>query len=371
MAIYQGRRKGTYRVKVWAGNVPHERIVEGTKADAKKFEAKLRLELQVACSRSVARCVPTFERLCEDTYLPHAEKVLRASTYRVRYYCVETLVALLGKIRIDRFKAEDLSEYKRSRQVHLRPSSLNGELRVFRTIARWARDEMGLPFALPSFKMIAKSAKGRVRCWTLADVRRLYASASIVSPRMIPLIHFLLDTGCRKGEAMAAEWSWVDFDARMLRIPVTEHWQPKDKEAREIPLSDALMGTLRSIEKGDRHIFVRQDKSPYLSFPNAIWARIVSGAGLVGGPHTTRHTFASHFLQTTPDLWKLATILGHSSTTVTSVYTHLLPGHLDGARNAVQLAPPTEPWREPVASDSDQWQTAETKALSGRRGHRS
>jgi integrase len=59
---------------------------------------------------------------------------------------------------------------------------------------------------------------------------------------------------------------------------------------------------------------------------------------LRGGPHTCRHTYASHFLQAVPDLHQLAGILGHSQTRVTELYTHLLPGHLDRARNAVNLS---------------------------------
>jgi integrase len=40
-------------------------------------------------------------------------------------------------------------------------------------------------------------------------------------------------------------------------------------------------------------------------FPDNTWKRIARLAGLTGGPHRARHTFASHFLQAKPDLFLL------------------------------------------------------------------
>jgi len=64
---------------------------------------------------------------------------------------------------------------------------------------------------------------------------------------------------------------------------------------------------------------------------------------LEGGPHTLRHSFATHFLQTRPDVYLLARVLGHSDVAVTRLYSHLLPDHLERARNAVSFAPSVGP----------------------------
>jgi integrase len=74
-------------------------------------------------------------------------------------------------------------------------------------------------------------------------------------------------------------------------------------------------------------------------------------AKLRGGPHTSRRTFASHFLMRVPDPHQLAGILGHSQTRVTELYTHLLPGHLDRARNAVNLSATPKIVADTVAGD--------------------
>ncbi|MBP9205305.1 MAG: tyrosine-type recombinase/integrase [Kofleriaceae bacterium] len=66
-------------------------------------------------------------------------------------------------------------------------------------------------------------------------------------------------------------------------------------------------------------------------------------AGLNGGVHQLRHTFASHFLAHQPDLVLLAEVLGHSESQVTGLYKHMLPGHLARARNVVNFAPAIGP----------------------------
>lgn len=76
----------------------------------------------------------------------------------------------------------------------------------------------------------------------------------------------------------------------------------------------------------------------------AYWPkRAFEAAMLVGGPHTLRHTFASHFLQASPDLFLLARVMGHSDTRVMKLYSHLMPEHLERAPNGVNFAAPVGP----------------------------
>ena len=74
-------------------------------------------------------------------------------------------------------------------------------------------------------------------------------------------------------------------------------------------------------------------------FPYDTFNLILETAGEPGTPHWTRHTFASHFLAKCPDMFLLAKILGHSTTYVTEIYAHLMPGQLARAVNAVNLGP--------------------------------
>jgi integrase len=159
---------------------------------------------------------------------------------------------------------------------------------------------------------------------------------------------FLANTGCRKGEGIAAEWSWLDVERGLVRIPVTEFWRPKSGRPREVPLSNAVRAVLAGPRRHDRFLFPARHGGRYACFPEEAWRLARDRAGLVGGPHTLRHTYASHFLAAVPDMFLLAQVLGHSHTRISELYAHLLPNHLERAKNAVDLAPKTMalPWRK-------------------------
>ena len=46
------------------------------------------------------------------------------------------------------------------------------------------------------------------------------------------------------------------------------------------------------------------------------------------GPHTIRHTFATHLIQNNADIRVIQVLLGHESITTTEIYTHLEQNHL-------------------------------------------
>lgn len=46
------------------------------------------------------------------------------------------------------------------------------------------------------------------------------------------------------------------------------------------------------------------------------------------GPHTIRHTFATHLIQNNADIRVIQVLLGHESITTTEIYTHLEKNHL-------------------------------------------
>lgn len=337
MPVYKGRRPGTWRVVIWAQGKANEWLLEGTRKEALAYEARKRVELG---ERGPAtRGSPSFRDFCEKTYAPHAEQHLRASTWQsVRVYQLATLARHLGDIRIAELRTEHIEAYKLARGREVKASSVNNELRVLRTVLGYAKT-LGHAVANPTIKKLPTTGAGRVKVWTAEQVGRLFEAARVEAPELLPMLVFLANTGCRKGEGIAAEWSWIDWERDLIRIPVTEAWRPKSGRPREVPLSPAVRAALTGPRAHERWLFPNRNGGRYACFPEEQWRAVRGAAGLTGGPHTFRHTFASHFLVAVPDMFLLAQILGHSHTRISELYSHLLPGHLERARNAVDLAP--------------------------------
>jgi integrase len=340
MPNYKGKKPGTRRVVLWHAGKRREWVVRGSKADGDRFEAKKRLEQRVEQGPSERRVAVTFYELSTE-YRVHAEQHLKKSTWTSRKYQLANLIEHFGETPLPALTVGMVDAYKLARvRAKTMPSTVNNELRVLRAVLNWGKD-MGHEVPLLKWKRLPVRGDPRARAFTLDELERLWAATRKKAPHILPMLIFLVNTGCRKGEAIAAEWSWVDEDLSMLRIPSNEHWQPKNGKPREVPISDALRAVLSGPPLHKRWLFPSRLKRQFNRFPKEMWGRIVETAGLSGGPHQLRHTFASHFLQAVPDLKLLAELLGHSHTRMTEIYAHLLPGRLDRARNAVNLAPQT------------------------------
>lgn len=344
MPNYKGRKPGTRRITIFMNGRQREWVIRGTKADGDAFEARKRLELQE--QETVAtRVAPRFCELCSDHYRVHAEQHLKASTWKkVRVYQVATLAEWFGRKRLVDIRTADIDRFKAARlQDGASPVSINNELRVLHRILRWAKEDRGFPVSDAKIRKLPVHGQSGRTPWTREELQRLFDAAREVAPQLLPMLIFLANTGCRKGEAIAAEWSWADFDRSLIRIPSNEVWQPKNRKPRDIPMSDAVRAILTGPRASERWLFPNRHGGRYAEFPKDLFWKVREKAGLTGGVHTLRHTFASHFLEAIPDLFLLAKILGHSHTRVTEIYSHLLPDHLNRARNAVNFSPTLVP----------------------------
>lgn len=339
MGNYPGKRKGTRRIVIWAQGRPREWVIRGTKADGERFEARKRLEMAEGAVSQ--RSAVGFSTLCR-AYLVHAETHLKLSTWKVRRYVVATIMEHFGERKVDSLTPLMVEGLKQTRLAKVSAYAVNNDLRALSAVCAYGR-RMGHPIPKFTVQLLPERGHGRVRTWSLEELDRIFSGAVEKAPLMLPMLVFLANTGCRKGEAIAAEWSWVDLKAGLIRIPATDYWQPKSGRPREVPISDALRVVLEEPPRSNRWLFPNRSKRRFKNFPHLVWQKALKASKVKGNPHMFRHTFASMFLQRQPDLFLLAEILGHSSTKITELYAHLLPGHLERARNAVNVAPTMVP----------------------------
>jgi integrase len=377
MAITErGEKNGVkiYRIRLYSRNVRHERLFHGSKKEAQAYEARWKLELEASAPRATQRSVPRFSEFCETQYRPHAELHLKKGSLYQRKHYLATLILWFGKKKLTEITNQDVRAFAAKRLGDgLRHVSVNNELRVLRIVRNFARSEK-VPIADFQVKDLSEGNQ-RVKAWEPDELARFiqacadgdqtrariareqaaeraaapsslhakrFGAAVLPVPRVLPLVIFLANTGCRKGEAVAMKWKNVDLERREIRIWPSEFWSPKNGKPREIPMSDSLYAWLQAEAKAPQSsewVFCRANGKPYKEFPRTAFREAVKAAKLTGGPHTLRHTFASMFLAEQPDLGLLATIMGHSDEAVTRLYSHMLPGRLAKARNVVSVGP--------------------------------
>lgn len=154
--------------------------------------------------------------------------------------------------------------------------------------------------------------------------------------------YFLLNTGLRKGEALALRYSDIDFDKKVIKINKTVEWignvpniknHPKtDAGIREVPLLDCLIGLIEHKNTDD------------LIFPNAngelirngnftrLWNKYRAETGLNITPHQLRHAYATILYDAGIDLKTAQYLLGHANIQTTmDIYTHLSKSRQDSA----------------------------------------
>ena len=132
-------------------------------------------------------------------------------------------------------------------------------------------------------------------------------------------------TGLRVSEVTHLRVHDVDSARMLIRVH-----QGKGRKDRQVMLSPVLLEELRRYWRfaRPRHwLFPGEEPTQPLSI-SAVQrvcqkARQAAGLSKAASPHTLRHSFATHLLESGADLRLIQTLLGHGSVQTTERYTHV------------------------------------------------
>ncbi len=146
------------------------------------------------------------------------------------------------------------------------------------------------------------------------------------------ILELLYSSGLRVSEI--AGLTMEDINTREGLVKV----KGKGKKERILPVGSKAVDAIKSylVEK---MLLKRRNKAVFLNMRGEklsdrgirrIVVKYARQTGISGkiGPHTIRHTFASHLLQSGADLRVIQELLGHESLSTTQKYTHLDITHL-------------------------------------------
>ena len=174
------------------------------------------------------------------------------------------------------------------------------------------------------------------------EVEKLIEAAPNIRYRMILLL--LYATGLRRTEASLLKLA--DIDSQRMVIHVHEGKNSRD---RELPLTPKLLEALRAYwractVKPKVYLFPARSQKTDEEQPitdKTVWHACRESARRAGltkrlGPHTLRHTFATHLIENGTDLPTLQLLMGHQKLQDTTLYVHLSRRHLHAAVNPLE-----------------------------------
>jgi integrase len=247
------------------------------------------------------------------------------------------LVKFLGGIRLDAVSTFDLQRYRKMRRAEgMSEATCNREVGVVShlfTIALRERWIEARPCAVPRTR---ESRKPR-RLLSDAECEALLrAAGEDHNPHVLVFIHFLLGSGMRHREVLAARWDQVDFENRRLVIPDAK------RGPRLQPLSQTLVEVLRVereyADDKDGWIFPSRDPAVgHIRQMSEPFQRCVVRAGLPREvvPHALRHLSITRVLRAGADLRTAQSISGHRSVSSLLHYSWAARAEVDKAMTAL------------------------------------
>ncbi len=172
---------------------------------------------------------------------------------------------------------------------------------------------------------------------SVMEVGKVLQGVRILQHRTV--LETIYATGLRISEALHLRVQDIDSQRMVIRVE-----EGKGRKDRYVPLSPTLLGRLRAYWKEYRPpewLFPgRSTKTPltYTSIRRSLFvaatkARIRKRVG----PHTLRHSFATHLLEAGVDLRTIQLLLGHASLKTTAVYLHIATKSLQDATGSRDL----------------------------------
>ena len=220
--------------------------------------------------------------------------------------------------------------------------------RLISTVMAQAEKEMLIPYnpaAKATPPRIQTKAPDYYQPETVDDILDALETAPL---KWKAITYLLIDTGCRRGEAMGLKWESVDLDSGIITIERALLYTrgrgvyegpPKTGKSRTVRLAPQTVELLKKYRvaqlelrllNGDRwidsgYVFTRDDGERMSPDSITSWlGKFAKDNGLPHiHPHAFRHTAASTMIANRVDLVTTAAELGHANATTTAtIYAH-------------------------------------------------
>lgn len=231
----------------------------------------------------------------------------------------------LGQRPAESVSPQKIERWLLAKAEDLKPATLNRYRALLSLVYRLAMQNGKVQSNPARLVRQRKEENGRIRFLSTEEELALRAAIRKDYLNREAELDLALNTGLRRSEQFGLTWDGVDFERRVLTV-----LRSKNGEARHIPLNDAAILALRSVEaykNGSPYVFLASDGTRLCS-PRFWFSAAVEAAGLKDFTwHCLRHTFASRLVMAGVDLRTVQELMGHKTIQMTVRYAHLAPQH--------------------------------------------
>lgn len=329
----------TYKGETFEGSLETEHLATGKERLERKRE-------ELKASSWGRKPKKTFNQAAERFAEEHFP-ILKPKSAQRYYVSIANLIGTFDTMKLEDITSAKLGEFEQARRAQgVTASTIRRDLACLSSIFssceewEWVTGNPVKPFLRGRKKKGLVEGESRTRYLSHDEEAEIIRHAP---PKARGAIIIAIDTGLRKEELHALEWTWVNFRAREITIPAEV---TKSKVGRTVPLLPRSYNLLKSMEKERGpapHVFVTYEGRRYSEgspYHYEALQKAVRRAGKARGAdlehvqwHDLRRTCGCRLLQDRRfSMEQVSRWLGHSSVKVTeSRYAFLDVSHLHRA----------------------------------------
>jgi site-specific recombinase XerD len=272
-------------------------------------------------------------------YREYAKSIHTIKTQQSSVNAFREFIRIVGNLRLDKVgireiegflaqkKAEASEWTARKYYIHLASA--------FETAKRWNF------LVVNPFRKVQKPKTSEVQPLFLTKNEMRSLLDVMKDRQMINLSLTAVYTGMRLGELLNVQWSDINLVTRVIQVRNSATFTTKSRKNRTIPIGEQLCSLLVEMKEAASSELVFHEGGKRLSGDRV--SKMFKVSVRCGGLndklhfHSLRHTFASWLVQDGVSLYEVQKLLGHSSSAVTQVYSHLQPEGLHSTVNRITI----------------------------------
>lgn len=280
------------------------------------------------------RKLPAEYRACPEEYLLKLElKRYSNNTVKVYVQCFEKFINAQKETDLMRINEQDIQKFLQQMIQEKKSNSYVNQM--INSIKFYYEVVKQMPNRFYSVERpIKKETLPKVI--SMEEVSSIIKNTPNIKHRCI--VSVLYSAGLRRAELLNLKL--CDIDSKRMVIFVKNGKGGKD---RLTLLSPSVLNDLRDyfkIWKPKEYLFEGENGGKYST--GSVMAIINTASKKANiqkkiSPHILRHSFATHLLENGTDLRTIQTLLGHSSSKTTEIYTHVAINHVKTVKNPIEL----------------------------------